>query len=178
MLLGNPAPTSEATFSAPWWGVPVIAGTFLILVAALTFLANLILKRLELARNDRSKWDSEILELALQVTQLTDEMAAVGTEGNAQYKENISDRLPVYTKNLQSMGPPVEKLGLIASPQLSKAATALMLSAMNQGLRHDYSNLPEKERKEQQKKAARIPTLSSAREEFTKAIRKELRAKG
>lgn len=169
---------TDATSTAPWWGIPVIAGGFLVAVALLTFGANLILKRIELARADRSKWDDDILDLSLEIKRLTDEMVAVGTTTDPAFKESITERLPIYRKNSQAMGPPVDKLGLIASEELSKAAVGLMLAAMNQGLRHDYSHMAPKERKVQEKKAARIPKLEEASKIFNAAVRKELRAKG
>lgn len=175
VLVAGPAVTVAET--APWWGIPVVAGCFLLAVALLTFLANLTLKRLELARGDRAKWDQEILDRALGIKKLCDELAAVGTEGDAAYKENITHRLPVYVANTKALGTHVETLALIASDDLSKAATMLMLSAMNTGLAHDYSHLPPKEQKLKEKAAARIPELSQASKKFNEAVRKELRAK-
>jgi hypothetical protein len=173
--VAGPAITVAET--APWWGIPVIAGCFLLAVALSTFLANLTLKRLELARGDRAKWDQEILDRALGIKKLCDEMAAVGTESHAAYKENITHRLPVYVANLKALRTHVETLTLIGSENLSKAATMLMISAMNTGLAHDYSHLPPKEQKQKQKAADRIPELSQASKTFNEAVRKELRAK-
>jgi hypothetical protein len=167
VLAGAVTAVDAGTSSAPWWGVPAIAGAFLIVVAVLTFGTNLILKRLELARADRSKCDEDILDLSIQIKRLCDEVAAEGTEYHPAYKDSIMDRLPTYVANTKELGPLVEKLGFIASEDLAKKSVALMMAAVNHGVTPpDLGHLTAKEKKQAKKERARMPTLDGALKEL------------
>jgi len=62
----DPAPIADPP---PWWGVPAIAGGFLILGAILGFLFNSINERRKEKREDSKKWNDELrLEAAQLVT--------------------------------------------------------------------------------------------------------------
>ena len=154
----------------------MIAGFFLVLVAVLTFIANLLLKRLELARSDRAKWDAEILKLALKIDKLCDEVAAVGDKNHADYAESILERVTVYAEKTKAMEPPLGRLNFIASRDVSSTGLMLMLAAMRVGHETPEDYYTPEEYEAQQQKLARIPTLSAARKDFTRAVRKELRA--
>lgn len=54
--------------TAPWWGVPLIAGGFLVVGAVLAFLATYITKNRELRRLDQARWDNDILEGTIRIT--------------------------------------------------------------------------------------------------------------
>ncbi|CAN7151616.1 hypothetical protein LJR044_002483 [Microbacterium foliorum] len=62
----TPAPlaiVAEAA-AAPWWGVPVVAGSFLLIGAALGFLFNWLLENRKQSRAEAIRWDSDIREYA------------------------------------------------------------------------------------------------------------------
>jgi hypothetical protein len=69
MLLAQQPPEA-----APWWGVPVIAGTFLLIGALIAFLSTAASDRRKLAREDRRQWDKEIrdayVEIAAEVNKI------------------------------------------------------------------------------------------------------------
>ncbi len=64
----TPALTAPASGSAPWWGVPVIAGGFLLAGAVLAFVAIALSDRRKLTREDRRRWDREIRDTYLEIT--------------------------------------------------------------------------------------------------------------
>lgn len=49
-----------ATEASPWWGVPVIAGAFLLFGGLLTFLYTSLLERRRVNRELRRRWDADI----------------------------------------------------------------------------------------------------------------------
>ncbi|WP_144268305.1 hypothetical protein [Demequina sp. NBRC 110055] len=53
--------------AAPWWGVPVIAGGFLVLGAALGYWFNRLQDSRRAEREDVQRWDHRILELTTGV---------------------------------------------------------------------------------------------------------------
>jgi hypothetical protein len=66
----SPTPASvptPRTGSAPWWGVPVIAGTFLLAGALIAFLSTAASDRRKLAREDRRQWDKEIRDAYVEI---------------------------------------------------------------------------------------------------------------
>lgn len=75
-LIANLSPTSPApapvptptTASAPWWGVPVIAGIFLLSGALIAFLSTAASDRRKLAREDRRQWDKEIRDAYVEIS--------------------------------------------------------------------------------------------------------------
>jgi hypothetical protein len=67
-----PAPTAA---SAPWWGVPVIAGCFLLTGALVAFLSTAASDHRKLAREDRRQWDKEIRDSYLEIAKNVNEIA-------------------------------------------------------------------------------------------------------
>lgn len=55
------------TEAAPWWGVPVIAGSFLLLGGVLGFVFALIQTWLKHRREDQTQYRSMVLEIVLEV---------------------------------------------------------------------------------------------------------------
>ncbi|MFJ9780146.1 hypothetical protein ACIRSS_11220 [Amycolatopsis sp. NPDC101161] len=69
MLSPVPAALAPAApGSAPWWGVPVIAGGFLLAGAVIAFLATSLSDRRRLNREDRRQWDRDIRDAYLEIT--------------------------------------------------------------------------------------------------------------
>ncbi len=56
--------------AAPWYGVPLIAGVFLVVGAVLGFLFNWLADRRKARREDIRKWDDRVLELSAKVIAL------------------------------------------------------------------------------------------------------------
>lgn len=81
----SPSPTpvlvelANTADGVPWWGVPVIAGAFLIVGAALGFWFNWILEGRRARREDLRKWDDRILELTVDVAAKVDAFARVAS---------------------------------------------------------------------------------------------------
>jgi hypothetical protein len=65
--------------SAPWWGVPVVAGAFLLIGGLLTFLFNFALDRARARRESRQRWDGALLEAGAELLQ-TAQAIAIGGE--------------------------------------------------------------------------------------------------
>lgn len=59
----------------PWWGVPVIAGIFLLAGACLGFVFNRSIERTRSAREDRTRWHDTVRELAGEIVALGDDLA-------------------------------------------------------------------------------------------------------
>lgn len=60
-------PVDQAPLAAPWWGVPVIAGTFLLLGGVLSFLASRTNELAKQRRLESIRWDSDIRQLASEM---------------------------------------------------------------------------------------------------------------
>jgi len=61
-------PPPAAASVAPWWGVPVIAGAFLLTGALIAFISTSISDRRKLAREDRRQWDREIRDSYIEIS--------------------------------------------------------------------------------------------------------------
>src|SRR5579885_1893176 len=75
-MTGTPPPTpigpmnvaDAVVQAAPWWGVPLLAGTFLLLGAVIAFVSTYFSDRRKLAREDQRQWDKEIRDLYMQMS--------------------------------------------------------------------------------------------------------------
>ncbi|WIB34418.1 hypothetical protein [Curtobacterium sp. MCSS17_005] len=63
LIAAMPSPVSEAVASpaAPWWGVPVVAGAFLIVGAILGFFFNRLQDKHRADREKLQRWDQNVL---------------------------------------------------------------------------------------------------------------------
>lgn len=82
--------------SAPWWGVPAVAGAFLIIGAVLGFYFNRQQEKWKAKREDVRKWDDKILEKSAEYIQTADRLAALaetphGREDSRQLARLRSD---------------------------------------------------------------------------------------
>lgn len=68
----TPSPLIEAAAAspAPWWGVPVIAGSFLILGGVFGFASNWLLENRKQARAEAIRWDGDIREYVAEIIDL------------------------------------------------------------------------------------------------------------
>jgi hypothetical protein len=55
---------------APWWGVPVVAGVFLVVGATLGFFFNWLLEGRRARREDQHKWDERLVDHATKALAL------------------------------------------------------------------------------------------------------------
>lgn len=60
--------------SAPWWGVPVIAGGFLLLGALLGFVLNRINEQSKQRREANTRWHDLIRELSAEIVTRSDQL--------------------------------------------------------------------------------------------------------
>lgn len=60
------------TPSAPWWGVPVVAGCFLIVGAVLGFLFNRLQDKQRAEREKHQRWDQNVLDHTSRVVLLSE----------------------------------------------------------------------------------------------------------
>ena len=69
-MIPAPTPTPEtvqaAAEAAPWWGVPVIAGAFLVIGALLGFLFNWIADARKAKREHTQRWHDEVRKLSVE----------------------------------------------------------------------------------------------------------------
>ncbi|WP_439692677.1 hypothetical protein ACRQ4B_17570 [Curtobacterium sp. SP.BCo] len=68
----NPAPAVVAAPAAPWWGVPVVAGFFLIVGAVLGFYFNRLRDKREADREKYQRWDQNVLNHTSRVILLSE----------------------------------------------------------------------------------------------------------
>lgn len=65
-------PAAAAASSAPWWGVPVVAGGFLIIGAILGFYFNRLQDKHRADREKLQRWDQNVLDHTSRVVLLTE----------------------------------------------------------------------------------------------------------
>lgn len=92
----TPSPSLDALVAAsaqPWWGIPVIAGCFLLLGGALgaviSFLSTRASDRRKAAREDEQRWDSELLARAGTMLSTLD----ILYETNLHIQDSINDSI-------------------------------------------------------------------------------------
>lgn len=69
--LSRQAPSAP---SVPWWGVSVVAGTFLLVGALIAFTSTALSDRRKLAREDRRQWDKEIRDAFVEISSHVDDI--------------------------------------------------------------------------------------------------------
>jgi hypothetical protein len=77
-MLASPSPVPThvlnqvAGSSAPWWGVPVVAGCFLIVGAVLGFLFNRLQDKQRAEREKHQRWDQNVLDHTSRIVLLSE----------------------------------------------------------------------------------------------------------
>lgn len=66
--------------TAPWWGVPLIAGAFLVIGALLTYVLTNLNDRRKEQREDSQKWHDQLRSEAAQLISLVHQIALEGPE--------------------------------------------------------------------------------------------------
>lgn len=84
--------------SAPWWGVSLIAGGFLVLGAVLAFVFNVVQDARRTRREDHQRWDARLLEHSPKIVELArkyvEAIRVVYTEANRQDRKVQRARQP------------------------------------------------------------------------------------
>lgn len=86
-------PLQSPADAAPWWGVPLIAGAFLLTGALIAFISTSVSDRRKLAREDRRQWDREIRDSYVEISEQVGLIASyryllIGDEDkHGRYKE-------------------------------------------------------------------------------------------
>lgn len=151
--------------SAPWWGVPVIAGGFLVLGAILGFIFNRLNDRRRERREDSTKWHSLVRELSAEIITHTDrvwELRGQASEprpmtfGAEEARQKLAIELRAATNSLRDKA---NELMLLAPKDLSLAVGMLVHKTI-----HD----------ENKENAAQIDEHSAVRRAFTDAVRQYL----
>jgi len=147
--------------SAPWWGVPVIAGGFLLAGAVIAFLSTSLSDRRKLAREDRRQWDREIRDSYLEITRHFARIAAfryVVLSG----EEDRQERYRAGADALAGIREQIAMLEVIGTPPLiSRAHELEERSATVVSNWHDLINPGKPEYR----------ALNAARNEFLDAVK-------
>lgn len=113
--------------SAPWWGVPVIAGCFLLLGAVLGFIFNRLNDRHRERREARTRWHDLVRELSAEIVTGADRVwklrqdiseAKINTLIEVQEQSSKKAELHNVTKHLRDK---TNELILLAPKELSLA---------------------------------------------------------
>jgi hypothetical protein len=108
--------------AAPWWGVPVIAGAFLLIGAVVAFLLNRSLEASKATREARTRWHTdvrslgaEVLAIALQMTDTYDLIQSTGTE-NQVVRERRSALKVELTRLRSTLLNKINEVVIVAPP--------------------------------------------------------------
>lgn len=159
------APAAPVPGPAPWWGLPVVAGGFLLAGALLAFLAIALSDRRKLNREDRRRWDREIRDTYLEITR---HLARITAFRN-QVLTDEDDRRLRYQAGadaLAGMREQVAMLEVIGTPALISRAHELEdRSGVVVSLWHELINPGKPEYR----------ALNTARNEFLDAVKDSIR---
>jgi len=109
--------------TAPWWGVPIVAGAFTLVGVALSQLAGYFSDKRRVERDDLRRWDGELRQVVVRCSQI---LLAIEERTILSWGEDASievdDRIyhQRYTELLQAL----VELDLIAPVGVSEAAHA------------------------------------------------------
>jgi hypothetical protein len=158
---------AAATDPAPWWGVPVVAGAFLILGGLLTFVANWRIKGRELRQAEISRWDKDILDTSTKFLEGLFALIMTAVPDSDRYIPDMVARGTAQLALNLSLSGDVYRLTLIAPQMVSDAARELHISAE---IMVDSADLKNDEDE------TYVKHFDDRREAFIKAVRIELRS--
>ncbi|WIE74488.1 hypothetical protein [Curtobacterium sp. MCSS17_007] len=114
---------SNQASTAPWWGVPVIAGIFLLAGACLGYVFNRSMDRRRNLREDQIRWHTVVRELAADIVALGDDLAWSGRVLDSLRNDDgdiddaklpgYSEQLKRFSEDLQSMFSKANQLNLL-----------------------------------------------------------------
>lgn len=134
------APTGGTISTSPWWGVPLIAGSFLIVGALIAFLSTYFSDKRKLSREDVRQWDKEIRDIYVATSSLTkqllelrwrDSLPADFGEMNAEQRRKSAKRYELahsYTRELEALA---DQLRLFAAERTVEYMDELVRSAQS-----------------------------------------------
>jgi hypothetical protein len=159
------APAAPVPGLAPWWGVPVIAGGFLLAGAVLAFLSTSLSDRRRLNREDRRLWDREIRDSYLEITRYFGRITAFRYQVLAD-EEDRRSRYQAGAEALAGLREQVAMLEVIGTPALIARAHELEdRSAAVVALWHELINPGKPEYR----------ALNTARNELLDAVKDSVR---
>jgi hypothetical protein len=82
-----------AADAAPWWGIPVIAGCFLLVGATLAFLSTALSDRRKMKRDDLRQWDKDLRDLYVQASGVVNEIVRNRVHGG-YFRLTAGNELP------------------------------------------------------------------------------------
>ncbi|WP_148059134.1 hypothetical protein [Rathayibacter sp. PhB127] len=136
---------------APWWGVPVVAGSFLILGAILGFVFNRVNESAKARREDSIRWTNNILLTATDfrrsIVAATDGLLSVDSMredwlsmGADEYTANQPKKQIEIAQSLRAAHAAADDLALIAPTSVH--SEALRFLQYVDSVRQDHSELP------------------------------------
>lgn len=162
-VLETAPPKDSPTEPAPWWGVPVIAGGFLILGGLLAFTSTWLSDRRKLRREDRRQWDKVLLETYLRIVELLPELRQTRwlQEGEAIMRRH--SEMEKAQAELENFG---HTVSLVADNQLLASFRALCdVTRVPVARAHDGLGI----------RAAENRAIGNAHSEFEGEVRRGLR---
>lgn len=115
---------------APWWGVPVVAGAFLLLGAILGFLFNWFLEGRKQKRELRARWDANLLDHTSAVTTLTKTLALAARDYHVFEKREFDEATAPSAAKMHNAYGDLQRecdlLSLVAPPVVRDAAKKVM----------------------------------------------------
>jgi hypothetical protein len=158
-------PLAETTV-APWWGVPVIAGVFLLTGTLIGFVSNHMLMRKQLRREDHRRWDNEILNTALLMQGIVRDLLRRDLSEWPKDEEGVRVRAAYLGDCARQLNEHLPRLRLIASKDLIQKAQDLFAVASAITLFVD----------EQGPNRPTSGELTAASEAFAEQVRRDVRA--
>lgn len=118
--------------ASPWWGVPIVAGCFLIIGGLLSAMYVRMNDRRKLLEEDRRKWDSELLEVAVKTLAAAGDVAEV-RRGEYRRQPDYGDswRDNLYNKFVLEHQGLLIRLDLLGAAAVAEAGKTLIQEAIN-----------------------------------------------
>jgi hypothetical protein len=117
---------TTASVTAPWWGVPIIAGAFTVVGALIGQGSSYWLERRREHQRHRRRWDTELRDLSIQILEASDRLAGMDLT-----REKITIDTPRQVIDLiKELLRAVAQLELMAPKIVSEAGRSLLAQAL------------------------------------------------
>lgn len=134
-------PLHSAADVAPWWGVPLIAGAFLLTGALIAFISTTVSDRRKLAREDRRQWDREIRDSYIEISDQVDLIVGYRYRYMDESDESKRARYEAGAAALAIIRREVERLEIIGTDLVISRARDLVVGCQDVvSLWHDETN--------------------------------------